>query len=148
MKAEEYNLDFTVTLTAEDAKFTDEAVAAGVPLIVVCMFRDALRKLVASEREACAALCFQIWNKWLDEKDTTPFPDAEDCATAIRARGQPEPWVKTYSGGKPNYTEPKEWFGLTDEEVMSLLPGAVRLPLGWVDTVRAIEAKLKEKNNG
>lgn len=40
------------------------------------------------EREACAALCFQIWNKWMNEKDTTPFPDAEDCAAAIRARGQ------------------------------------------------------------
>ena len=41
----------------------------------------------------------------------------------------------------------KEWVGLTDEEIMSLLPGAVRLPPGWADTVRAIEAKLKEKNN-
>lgn len=40
----------------------------------------------------------------------------------------------------------KEWVGLTDGEVMSLLPGAVRLPPGWADTVRAIEAKLKEKN--
>ncbi len=38
------------------------------------------------------------------------------------------------------------WQGLTDEEIMSLLPGAVRLPLGWADTARAIEAKLKEKN--
>lgn len=43
---------------------------------------------VAAEREACAALCFQIWNKWMDEKDTTSFPDAEDCAAAIRARGR------------------------------------------------------------
>ena len=41
----------------------------------------------------------------------------------------------------------KEWVGLTDEEIMSLLPGAVRLPPGWADTVRVIEAKLKEKNN-
>jgi hypothetical protein len=40
----------------------------------------------------------------------------------------------------------KKWQGLTDEEIMSLLPGAVRLPPGWADTVRAIEAKLKEKN--
>jgi len=40
----------------------------------------------------------------------------------------------------------REWVGLTDEEIMSLLPGAVRLPPGWADTVRAIEAKLKEKN--
>jgi hypothetical protein len=50
----------------------------------------AFENLVWLEREACAALCFQIWNKWLDEKDTTPFPDAEDCAAAIRARGQHE----------------------------------------------------------
>ena len=44
--------------------------------------------VAAAEREACAALCFQMWNEWMDEKDTTPFPDAEDCAAAIRARGQ------------------------------------------------------------
>jgi len=50
-------------------------------------------------------------------------------------RGAPKKWLSK-----------KEWVGLTDEEVMSLLPGAVRLPPGWVDTVRAIEAKLKEKN--
>jgi hypothetical protein len=42
----------------------------------------------------------------------------------------------------------RKWQGLTDEEIMSLLPGAVRLPPGWADTVRAIEAKLKEKNSG
>jgi hypothetical protein len=41
---------------------------------------------------------------------------------------------------------PREWVGLTDEEIMSLLPGAVRLPSGWADTVRAIEQALKEKN--
>ena len=41
----------------------------------------------------------------------------------------------------------REWQGLTDEEIMSLLPGAVRLPPGWSETVRAIEAKLKEKNS-
>ena len=48
----------------------------------------------------------------------------------------------------PLYTAPpqREWQGLTDEEIMSLLPGAVRLPPGWSETVRAIEAKLKEKN--
>lgn len=47
-----------------------------------------------------------------------------------------------------NFVSPpqREWQGLTDDEIMSLLPGAVRLPPGWADTVRAIEAKLKEKN--
>ena len=45
---------------------------------------------VAAEREACAALCFQMWNKWLDSEDRSEFtrPDAEDCAAQIRARGQ------------------------------------------------------------
>ena len=46
--------------------------------------------VAATEREACAALCFQMWNKWLDSEDSSEFtrPDAEDCAAAIRARGQ------------------------------------------------------------
>jgi len=43
--------------------------------------------VAAAEREECAKLCFQIWDKWMDEKDITPSPDAEDCAAAIRARG-------------------------------------------------------------
>ena len=43
------------------------------------------------EREACAKLCFEMWEKWMDadpsERDNLPR-DAEDCASAIRARGQ------------------------------------------------------------
>ena len=46
--------------------------------------------VAAAEREACAALCFQMWNTWMDSKDKSEFtrPDAEDCAAQIRARGQ------------------------------------------------------------
>ena len=61
-------------------------------------------------------------------------------------------WKKPPSTYKPialytAHASPQRiWQGLTDEEVMSLLPGAVRLPPGWADTVSAIEAKLKEKN--
>ncbi len=101
-------------------------------------------------------------------------PDwANDVIPILRAQlSQPEPepaawaWVVNSGAGyytkgvgfdktdipfakhTPLYTAPpqREWQGLTDEEVMSLLPGAVRLPPGWVETVRAIEAKLKEKN--
>jgi hypothetical protein len=44
-----------------------------------------------AEREACAKLCFEMWEKWMDadprKRDNLPR-DAEDCATAIRARGQ------------------------------------------------------------
>ena len=63
---------------------------------------------------------------------------------AIRARGQPEPWVKTYSGGKPNYTEPKEWFGLTDDEMLDIYGQnheGKKYNLG-----RLVQAKLMEKN--
>lgn len=56
--------------------------------------KQAVEAAVKVEREACAALCFQMWNKWLDSSagddflDTSNCPDAEDCAAAIRARGQ------------------------------------------------------------
>ena len=117
-----------------------------------------------------------------------------EAAEALRAAlAQPEPWVKTYSGGKPNYTQPieqepfeywnavegwvkidevrqhfdtagcgtiyktggedrvplytappqREWVGLTDEEARELCVANVPYV---VDMVRALEAKLKEKN--
>ena len=55
--------------------------------------------------------------------------------------------VKTYSGGKPNYTEPmeKEWVGLTDEELLDLADMAYANDLELLQT---LQAKLKEKNNG
>jgi hypothetical protein len=57
-----------------------------------------------------------------------------------------EPWVKTYSGGKPNYTEPKEWVGLTDKERAETWNESD--PYDDInDFARAIEAKLKEKNS-
>ena len=55
---------------------------------------QAVKQAVEAEREACAALCFRMWNEWLDSSvgddflDTSNCPDAEDCAAAIRARGQ------------------------------------------------------------
>ena len=76
------------------------------------------------------------------------------------------PWVKTYSGGKPNYTEPcprcgkvnpadihtctpkqREWVALTDEVYEAMAEQYVTNC--YFDTLkyaRAIEAKLKEKN--
>ena len=92
------------------------------------------------EREACAALCFQIWNKWMNEKDTTPFPDAEDCAAAIRARER---------SNFPEQDPPqREWIWLTDDEVMVLNRRSYDAQIGLLPLTfyRAIEAKLKEKN--
>jgi hypothetical protein len=64
---------------------------------------------------------------------------------ALYAAPQPVP-VKTYHDGKPWPVAPKPWVGLTDEEVnvfvwnMPYEPGQAE--------IRAIEAKLKEKNHG
>ena len=47
--------------------------------------------VAAHEREECAKLCFSIWNKWLDTPEKDHYKvlyDAEDCAKAIRARGE------------------------------------------------------------
>jgi hypothetical protein len=41
----------------------------------------------------------------------------------------------------------REWVGLTDEEVMLVMDDVLEGG-GWLDIARAIEAKLKEKNNG
>ena len=58
------------------------------------IYQEALEKfaelVAAHEREACAALCFSIWNEWLDTPEEDRYKvlyDAEDCAAAIRARG-------------------------------------------------------------
>jgi len=93
-----------------------------------------------------------------------------NAATALRrAIAEAEkPWVKTYAGGKPNYTTPvhasdipqervdetakrkHEWVGLMDEEIggLTVFDGLthVEVPI-LADFVRAIEEKLKEKNN-
>jgi hypothetical protein len=68
-----------------------------------------------------------------------------------------KPWVKTYAGGKPNYTvpeeqaQPRQWQGLTDEDVDEVErwiefkeEGSGRIPNQKL--VRYIERKLKEKN--
>jgi hypothetical protein len=58
--------------------------------------------------------------------------------------------VKTYSGGKPNYTQPieKEWVGLTDEEIAEIRLKSFDSVATNRAVVKAIEAKLKEKNGG
>ena len=56
-----------------------------------------------------------------------------------------EPWVKTYSGGKPNYTEPKEWVGLTNDERIEVSKNLLD-QCSILELLLRIEEKLKEKN--
>ena len=49
-----------------------------------------------------------------------------------------------YDFGEPLYTHPKEWQGLSNDEILDI---KVKAGLGnWYDFSHAIEAKLKEKN--
>ena len=97
-----------------------------------------------------------------------------DAILALRAaiEDAEKPWVKSYAGGKPNYTVPEEqepgvtldasaplvvqphpafkkWQGLTDEEITEIAATPAAIPGSYVFSfARAIEAKLKEKNHG
>jgi hypothetical protein len=50
------------------------------------------------------------------------------------------------SPGVPLYAAPREWVGLTDEEIKHMLELFVIPPQHIEMVVQAIEAKLKEKN--
>ena len=49
--------DVTVTLTLEDIELYDRARAINLPTIVVSMYGDRIKMLLAEEREACAMVC-------------------------------------------------------------------------------------------
>jgi hypothetical protein len=73
--------DVIVTLTTEDIELYDRARAINLPTIVVSMYGDRIKMLLAQEREACAKVCEDLdaWN--MDDPAST-------AAEAIRARGQ------------------------------------------------------------
>ena len=72
--------EITVTLTLDDIKLYDRAREIGLPSIVVSMYGDRIKKLLAeersTEREACAKLC----------EDSVEYA-GDTLAQAIRARG-------------------------------------------------------------
>ena len=84
------NKEDIVTLTPEDIELYDRARAINLPTIVVSMYGDRIKMLLAEEREACARVCELMWHEWLDspEENEPNKPDAEDCYRAIRERGQ------------------------------------------------------------
>jgi hypothetical protein len=86
--------EITVTLTLDDIKLYDRAREIGLPSIVVSMYGDRIKKLLAeersTERKACAKLV-----EGLPAPDEYSITDKSmwdvtciDCAEAIRARGK------------------------------------------------------------
>ena len=76
--------EITVTLTLDDIKLYDRAKEIGLPSIVISMYGDRIKKLLAEERaderEACAKVC--------DELQDVPATEPRHCAQDIRLRGQ------------------------------------------------------------
>jgi hypothetical protein len=82
--------EITVTLTLDDIKLYDRAREIGLPSIVVSMYGDRIKKLLAeersTEREACAKECWKQMGLIPTQAWTVnPY---EQCMDAIRARGQ------------------------------------------------------------
>jgi hypothetical protein len=94
--------EITVTLTLDDIKLYDRAREIGLPSIVVSMYGDRIKKLLAeersTEREACAKLAEQygpnrpivavrpserIRGRWEGEQAAS-----SGISAAIRARGE------------------------------------------------------------
>ena len=61
------DLKVTVTLTAEDLAFYDQAKAAGIPSMLVSMYSGALKRLVASaveaERDRCILILERLYER-------------------------------------------------------------------------------------
>jgi len=85
--------EITVTLTLDDIKLYDRAREIGLPSIVVSMYGDRIKKLLAeersTEREACAKIAdSQLFNT--NALLTAPMQSsaAYQIGVFIRARGQ------------------------------------------------------------
>jgi len=85
--------EITVTLTLDDIKLYDRAREIGLPSIVVSMYGDRIKKLLAeersTEREACAKIAdSQLFNT--NALLTAPMQSsaAYQIGVSIRARGQ------------------------------------------------------------
>ena len=86
----------------------------------------------------------------------------DELRQALETEQEPVLWLKTWFDGsvsalktksyafadrelEPLYTAPKQWVGLTDEEVSEVIDNVLEGG-GWLDVSRALEAAIKRKN--
>ena len=127
---------------------------------VRCMESDELCRVYTTSIDGGA------WVKWPDGSITTYTAEQMGQAFSLEqaAPGKPVAYVDERIHGWPDcfvmepdpphtvplYTEPREWVGLTDEEISDLWCAVSNTDFVTADThvfARAIEVKLKEKNN-
>ena len=84
---------------------------------------------------------FEYWSVaggWVKLDEMREHFEIAGCGTIYKSGGE---------GRVPLYTAPKQWVGLTDEEVSDVIDDVLEGG-GWLDVSRALEAKIKEKNHG
>ena len=79
-----------------------------------------------TEREACAKVCETLWDTSTNGMATEEQSYGDECALAIRARGQPK----------------RAWVGLTYEDMQEPKTHI----FDFINGARWAEAKLKERN--
>ena len=96
------------------------------------------KQAIAVLRQALETEPFEYWNAvegWVKIDEVREHFDTVGCGTIYKSAGE---------GRSPLYTAPpKQWVGLTDEEMDELVNRFARYGLA-----REIESKLKEKNGG
>lgn len=81
--------EITVTLTLDDIKLYDRAKEIGLPSIVVSMYGDRIKKLLAEERADEREACVRVCEENADDDTEGEWDSAcISCANHIRARGQ------------------------------------------------------------
>jgi hypothetical protein len=118
--------------------------------VKVMMARDAINDTI---KQARSAPTVQEPVAWL-QIGLAPFHDGDVIARTTK----PKAWNPEWWRFEPLYTTPpaaqRQWVGLTDDEIFSVLGNLQRKYNGpltedsRVVFALAIEAKLKEKNNG
>ena len=81
------NRDDIIRMAREAGK-----VRPGVEYMPLEVFERFAALVAAAEREACAKVCIDMWNDWINApqgKQRDMPNNAQDCAFAIRERGAP-----------------------------------------------------------
>ena len=104
------------------------------------------------EREVFSAMEQSSVRKEIIRTTAQPAPQGEPVAKVVLTETLGLPWLQwldlnrqfDFKGGEYLYTTPQQrtWVGLTDEEIKELDLS------NYVQAVRIVETKLKEKNNG
>jgi len=147
---------------AVDAKTTSNAYETARQAIAAA--KQALGEAMSIDAMKLALEALELWSPALGHALNKRAEAVVALRAAIEQAQEPVAWIsesenllswdKFYDHMTPLYTVPRQWQGLTDEEIVAIELNprqyydgkSLRFDLSLADFARAIEAKLKEKN--